>query len=314
MKYKKMAVFLILTVCFCLLLVKRLARLQDSGELASQNVRIICWGDSLTEGTGGDGTSYPQVLQALSGLEVLNYGVSGETAECIACRQGASSLFLRQDIIIPAESVPVALDFTNAEGEHEGIFWEGDAGINPCTIEGVEGTLEPDSESDGYLFTRSQPGGSVAVQEHTKLHTFAMDDRRDTDILIIDSGTNDAPDAATIEQVIAEQQEMIAYAGTGRYVVIGMTANEYMPDIAQVNHMMAEAYGEHFLDLREYILKGGYMDAGIAMTEADKKDIESGSIPRSLRSDAIHGNEHFYRIMGEQVYQKLLELRYIKAG
>lgn len=42
--------------------------------------RIVAFGDSLTAGYGGNGVSYPAELARLSGKEVINMGLSGETA------------------------------------------------------------------------------------------------------------------------------------------------------------------------------------------------------------------------------------------
>ena len=43
---------------------------------------ILAFGDSLTVGVGaGPGESYPDVLAELTGLEVINAGISGETSE-----------------------------------------------------------------------------------------------------------------------------------------------------------------------------------------------------------------------------------------
>ncbi|MGI5990607.1 MAG: SGNH/GDSL hydrolase family protein [Lachnospiraceae bacterium] len=39
---------------------------------------INCWGDSMTEGVNGDGISYPEVLEDLTGIKTNNFGVAGE--------------------------------------------------------------------------------------------------------------------------------------------------------------------------------------------------------------------------------------------
>lgn len=54
----------------------------DSGRLTplNQNDVIVAFGDSLTEGVGtNESNNYPNVLAKLSGFNVVNAGVSGET-------------------------------------------------------------------------------------------------------------------------------------------------------------------------------------------------------------------------------------------
>ena len=56
---------------------------------------ITCWGDSMTAGAGGGGTTYPAVLQSLltaAGYTstVFNRGVGGENAPTICARAGGN--------------------------------------------------------------------------------------------------------------------------------------------------------------------------------------------------------------------------------
>ncbi|UKI37282.1 MAG: hypothetical protein L6V93_03600 [Clostridiales bacterium] len=66
---------------------------------------VACWGDSITYGQGsGDVNkySYPAVLKDLSGLNVINMGVGGETNTTIAARQGGYSIKLDEDFCYTA--------------------------------------------------------------------------------------------------------------------------------------------------------------------------------------------------------------------
>lgn len=50
--------------------------------ILSPNDTIVAFGDSLTYGVGSSGNqNYPQVLSQLTGLEVVNAGISGETTQ-----------------------------------------------------------------------------------------------------------------------------------------------------------------------------------------------------------------------------------------
>ena len=58
------------------------------------------------------------------------------------------------------------------------------------------------------------------------------------------------------------------------------------------------------------VVKPILAEQGIEPTAEDLADIERGEIPSSLRDDEIHGNDIFYRLLAEQVYEKILELGY----
>ena len=55
-------------------------------EVNSPDEEINCWGDSITEGYGGDELTYPDVLAQLTGMPVRNLGVGGEDSREILAR------------------------------------------------------------------------------------------------------------------------------------------------------------------------------------------------------------------------------------
>ena len=271
--------------------------------------RIVVWGDSLSEGTGGNGVNYPDVLAKLSGCEVHNYGIFAEKTACIAGRQGAMEEYV-QPFTIPADLMPVPVRIENENGDYDELLVFGDAGINPCVIGGVEGSLTMDKNDGTRYFTRSEKGKEVALTENTLLETFAMRDKKEDDVLVIFLGTNDKPGVDQMKDIIAQQREMIEYVGTDQYVVISYTYKGWIPEIEAVNQILADEYQEHYLDVRTYLLKEALADEGIEPTEGDLADIANGEIPQSLRSDESHGNERFYRLIGEKLYEKMRELGY----
>lgn len=63
---------------------------------------IACWGDSLTEGAGGGGTTYPGVLATLTGRQVYNGGVGGDESSDVLTRFSAAPALLPRTSIICA--------------------------------------------------------------------------------------------------------------------------------------------------------------------------------------------------------------------
>lgn len=136
---------------------------------------VICWGDSLTDGTGA-GTSkpssetnsdcsWPAVLGRLirDGHAVVNAGVGGETSWMIAARQGGASIYC-----LPT-TIPATTDKTRIyiKGEEQDYFYKNSAWtylegnlsynigtgtksmVNPVTIAGIEGTLTSETITEG---------------------------------------------------------------------------------------------------------------------------------------------------------------------
>lgn len=272
--------------------------------------RVVCWGDSLTFGQGGEGVTFPSVLEELlPGVPVINYGIQGETAKQIAIRTGALPMTV-SGFMIPADCTPVQM-YLWQNGEDPIMLRMGDAGINPCTIGGVQGILTYNPDEIKYYFTRTIPGEAATVDDNTQVITYGDQDKRSSDVVVLFAGTNRAPDKNTVQELIDTERQILDHIGSDRYVVIGLTSKELVNDVAEINEALGQAFGEHFLDIRSYFLKNGLKDGGITPTDQDAVDMSQGEIPSSLRVDVVHGNSVFYRLLGNQVYEKFRELGYI---
>ncbi len=269
----------------------------------AKETKIVCWGDSLTYGTGGEGVTYPLVLEEKTGLTVYNYGVCGEKADQIAIRMGLYPMTVPA-FTIPAKKDPVAVRLL-CEGEDPVMLRLGDAGMNPCEIAGVKGTLSFSEEDFSYYFTRLAEGEEVFVPDGTPVVMDAAGKADPDDIVVLFAGSNDRPTKENVKDLIETEKEMIRYLGSSKYIVVGLTSQEMIPEVAAVNEELQAEFGEHFLDIRAYLLENGLKDAGITPTEQDLLDIEAGEIPSSLRVDIVHGTPEFYRIIGEQLYEKM---------
>ena len=286
---------------------------------------VNCWGDSLTRGVGvGDSYSkaFPYVLYGLlDGRKVINCGVGGENTINIASRQGGLPNIVKP-FTIPADTNKVEIELTNIYGDSAGILLQGGsaldpitgkyvmtAQINPCSINGVEGTLT--YENGKYYFSRSENGESVIVSRPTPLITYAMKSMRDN-INIIWIGTNGG--FTTSAELIECIEAMIDYMSpiNKKYIVIGIhhLVSTVTETFEMIEKNMVMRFGRRYINQRKYIIEYGLSDAGITPTEQDLEDIKNDTIPKSLRSDIVHFNADGYAVLGKQVYLRGKELGY----
>lgn len=286
---------------------------------------VNCWGDSLTLGVGV-GSSYskafPYVLYGLlDGREVINCGVGGENTINIASRQGGLPNIVKP-FTIPSNASKVEVKLTNIYGGSTGILLQGGsaldpttgkyvmtAQINPCSINGVEGTLT--YENGKYYFSRSENGESVIVSRPTPLITYAMKSMRDN-INIIWIGANGG--FTTSAELIECVEAMIDYMSpiNKKYIVIGI--HHLVSTVAEtfetIEKNMAMHFGRRYINQREYMIEYGLSDAGITPTNEDTAAISQGKIPPSLLYDDVHYNDKGYNIIANLVVERGKELGY----
>lgn len=286
---------------------------------------VNCWGDSLTRGVGvGDSYSktFPYVLHGLlDGRKVINCGVGGENTINIASRQGGLPNIVKP-FTIPANASKVEIELTNIYGDSTGILLQGGsaldpttgqyvmtAQINPCSINGVEGTLT--HENGKYYFSRSENGESVIVSRPTPLITHAMKSLRDN-INIIWLGTNGG--FTTSAELIENIEAMIDYMTpiNKKYIVFGIhhLVSTVTETFETIEKNMAMHFGRHYINQRKYMIEYGLSDAGITPTVEDTTAISQGKIPPSLLYDDVHYNDKGYNIIATLASERGKELGY----
>lgn len=254
-------------------------------------IDIACWGDSLTVGSGGNGTSYVNYLKTnLVGRLVnpIQLGIGGEKANAIAMRQGGLKTFA-DTFTIPSDTNPVEITLKDEYGNLvTTLANEETISLNPCYIKGIEGKIY-NSNGKTY-FKRNTSGQEKTIEDNTPITTNSMIKySKNAEVNIIWSGQNDSGVDFNLQQIINLQKKMIEYSGSDNYVIIGLL---YAGD--EVNNLMASVYGEHFLDIRPYLSKDG-----------------TNVVSADYKSDSIHLNADGYTIVGQQVYNKLISLGYI---
>ena len=275
--------------------------------------RIVCAGDSLTRGAGGDGASYPSTLEALAGIQVLNRGYGGKASADIALHMGA----LKPEVTLLGGYIPAsgAVSVTSINPP-TGWRTEQNNETFPGILMGVEGRLIR-ATNNTWSFTRSSPGAAVDVPAGTEF--VCTENTGDNDSITITwvGRNNYATDFAEVERDTETLNKWIGVYNK-QHLVIGMTTTSGEPIgsdrarvIARVNSKLADTYQDCYLDILEYLVNQGLEDAGITPTEQDQIDITNGVMPISLRSDAVHLNAIGYQVVGRRIYQKLISLGWV---
>ena len=281
----------------------------------------------MTWGTGVDSSkSYPAVLQDLLGDEynVYNMGVGGEGSYSIGTRQGGITMNLVEGITIPATQEAVPVSFICSNGVKNAAWLSrinrenpDGGGINPCYIDGIKGELIREDVDDEihYYFKRESAGEEHYVTKNTPIVTNAMKTRRE-DIVILFAGHNGSTSASKLITLYEDMIDYLDYENP-KYIVLGLSPDKESTFEFHNAHEaeLSEKYGEHFVNVREYMCSDqAFIDAGIEKTEDDKTDIANCMVPRSFRTDNIHYNEIGYSLLANKVYEKLCELGYVEIN
>ncbi len=318
---------------------------KDMQTVAEYLPGIVCWGDSTTLGSSGN-ISYPAVLKVYLdtyfcdiydfrstvenaedyarlkwddykvSVPVVNMGGGKENSYTVLGRSGAVPFTLAAEVTVPAGTEPVEIKLKSQGKQDVNPLTGGDAGINPVTVGGIEGTLSINSSAyyAKYFFTRSAAGKETVLPAETVVHTAATDLYRDY-IHIVYLGTfgsfTDPEDLVTqVKALLARQAQ-----NPDRFLVLGPCSingsfNSYT--LNNIDTAMMQAFGSRYVNVRKYLMEDGLADAGMTATKDDLTRISGGGVPKSFVSsaDSSELNGKAYTLIGKLVYSRMETLGY----
>lgn len=307
---------------------------------------IVCWGDSLTAGSPGN-VSYPRTLQNYIdtylcdiydlrysventdgvsrvnwenytvSIPVVNMGGGQESCATVLGRAGVESYIVGNDFVIPADIEPVAVEITIPDSKKLDPLPTSSIGMNPVTIAGVEGVITTSTTTDRkmktqYRFTRLEAGEEVTIAKGTEIVTACQDQYQDY-LHIVWLGTYG--DFGSADKLVASIQKLLERQNVNpdRYLVIGpcTTKGSWSTNAStldSIDSALLQAFGDHFINLRSYLIEDGLRDAGIGSAGYSTKR----TIPNAFRSNAGSAdmNAVAYQLIGKLVFERMDMLGY----
>ena len=276
-------------------------------------LNITCWGDSMTAGAGGGGTTYPGVLQSLltaAGYAgtVANRGVGGENTVTICARAGGNPfIVLPVGGVIPATTTAFEITLQSNNGYVPAPLMQG-ASSYTGRLGSVAGTFSRTFIGGvyTYYFTRAVAGAEIVANRPTPLYLDIGDQGRG-DINLIWIGQNGPNPTRAIQDAKAIIQRLTAL--DKRFLVISMPGGTNAQDADDA--LWFAEFGRRFIPIRKYMVQYGLADAGITPTSQDTTDMANGTVPTSLRYDAVHWLAPGYTILANVIFQRLKELEWV---
>ena len=264
---------------------------------------LCFWGDSLTAGAGGSGTSYPSVCASELGITSFkNCGVGGENANTIACRQGGNSLILKAGTV-SEYSLSELTDIygTTCNPLRQG---SGSNSVNPIYINGVKcnlsvsqtSTTDPNAK---YTIT----GYNEPLLAETPVKFSGCDiTPKITVIFVGQNGPSLAERLSIIDSMISKIND--------KYIVMGLSTGSATSRSDEESNMLSK-YGVHYFNTRNMLSKYGMAIMNLTPTTSDVNEMSKGEVPSSLRSDSVHLNANGYTALGKMLAQKIRACGYV---
>ncbi|MVM34439.1 hypothetical protein GO755_30690 [Spirosoma sp. HMF4905] len=277
---------------------------QNEASLIATGTPIACYGDSLTDGFGGAKIS-ALLATAFPGRVVENYGISGQTAQQIAARQGGQPLLLTLDGDAFAGTASVKVINLSARvlstpDSNNTSTLTGTLGGIKCTLTRTATGVVP-NQIETYTIS---PAVST-TQAITANTQFYLDSAEKTKSYIqtLWLGRNNLPNMTGVDALI---DSCVAYLSSPRrFAVIGVLnavgeSTVTNNTILSMNALLAKNYPANFIPSTPPTV-AEMAALNYTATAQDMNDIASGAIPRGMRYDGLHLNTTGYQLIANRI-------------
>ena len=264
---------------------------------------LCFWGDSLTAGAGGSGTTYANVCASELGITSFkNCGVGGENANTIACRQGGNSLILK-----PGNVSEYSLsELTDIYGTQCNPLRQGSGSnsVNPIYINGVKCTLsisQTSTTDPNAKYTITGYNDKLLAETPVKFAGCDIN-AKITVIFVGQNGPVLAERLSIIDSMISKIND--------KYIVMGLSSGSSASRADEEAQMLSK-YHVHYFNTRHMLSKYGMNIMNLTPTSKDTIEMNNGEVPSSLRSDSVHLNANGYTALGKMLSQKIRACGYV---
>ncbi|WP_254067442.1 hypothetical protein [Klebsiella sp. Q2] len=262
--------------------------------------KIVGWGHSFI-----NNGAFLNRLRALTGLPTYNFGLSGQTSDAIAARQGG----------VPAHYAPVggSIPASGAVTLTPAVPGPCRSLAAPvalkCNLAGVDGTFTWDGTS--AVFTRETAGEAVPVSVQVPLFVYPITtvnvsgsiasgtqfDLHDECINIFWIGRNNLSETDLIMQNLVSMVEYVKPIGEKIAILAEFNSSSEPTGSTGYNQMMElnsryqDKYPDLYCGINGVDVRQNFINNANPNSPDDMSDVEAGLTPRSLRYDNLHPSQ-----------------------
>lgn len=262
--------------------------------------KIVGWGHSFI-----NNGAFLNRLHALTGLPTYNFGLSGQTSDAIAARQGGAPAYYAPVGGVIPESGAVTLT-PAVPGPCRSLA----APVNlSCRLAGVDGIFAWDGTS--ATFTRQSTGDAVAVAVLVPLYVYPITrvnvsgsipagtlyEKHDECINLFWLGRNNLSQTDLIMQNLDGCVNYLKPRGQKLLILAEFNSSAEpagstgFNQMTELNHRYQDKYPDFYCGIGNVDIRQNFINHANPASAGDMEDVAAGLTPRSLRYDPLHPSQ-----------------------